>query len=73
MAVGSRQQPARGEPSLALLRAFHTGLASALRKSADTITYIQRQGVRLRLEDEEFRTRFEELDRTLIEETCSDQ
>jgi putative transposase len=48
-------------------------LASALHKSADTITYIQRQGVRLRLVDDGFRSRLEDLDRALIEETCSDQ
>ncbi len=41
-------------------------LASALEKSADTVTYIQREGVRQRLDDEEFSLRFENLDEALI-------
>jgi REP element-mobilizing transposase RayT len=38
-------------------------LASALGKSADTVTFIQREGTRRRLEDDTFRRRFEYLDR----------
>ena len=41
-------------------------LASALHKSADTVTYIQREGVRKRLEDKVVQQRYEELDRRLI-------
>jgi hypothetical protein len=41
-------------------------LASALEKSADIVTYIQREGVRQRLDDEEFSLRFENLDEALI-------
>jgi hypothetical protein len=41
-------------------------LASALHKSADTVTYIQREGVRQRLEDEEFSRRYESLDEELV-------
>jgi hypothetical protein len=41
-------------------------LASALEKSADTVTYIQREGVRQRLDDEEFSLRFENLEEALI-------
>lgn len=41
-------------------------LASALHKSADTVTYIQREGVRQRLEDEEFLRRYENLDEELV-------
>ena len=41
-------------------------LASALHKSADTVTYIQREGVRQRLEDEEFSRRYENLDEELV-------
>jgi len=40
-------------------------LASALQKSADTVTYIQREGVRQRLDDESFLRRYESLDATL--------
>jgi REP element-mobilizing transposase RayT len=43
-------------------------LASALGKSADTITYIQSEGVRQRLDDEEFARRYENLDESLIGE-----
>ncbi len=41
-------------------------LASALEKSADTVTYIQREGIRQRLDDDEFSRRFENLDEALI-------
>lgn len=41
-------------------------LASALGKSADTVTYIQREGVKQRLDDEEFERRYENLDSILI-------
>jgi len=41
-------------------------LASALGKSADTITYIQREGVKQRLDDEEFALRYANLDESLI-------
>jgi chromosomal replication initiation ATPase DnaA len=42
-------------------------LALTLRKSADTVTYIQREGIRQRLEVDAFRLRFEDLDRQLAE------
>jgi len=42
-------------------------LASALDKSADTVTYIQREGVRQRLHDGEFLRRYENLDEALID------
>ena len=38
-------------------------LASALQKSADTVTYIQREGVKQRLDDETFSRRYEDLAR----------
>jgi chromosomal replication initiation ATPase DnaA len=41
-------------------------LASALHKSADTVTYIQHEGVRQRLEDEEFLRHYENLDQGLV-------
>jgi REP element-mobilizing transposase RayT len=41
-------------------------LASALNKSADTVTYIQREGVRQRLHDREFVRRYENLDNALV-------
>ena len=41
-------------------------LASALQKSADTVTYIQREGVSQRLDDEAFLRRYENLDAALI-------
>jgi len=41
-------------------------LAHTLRKSADTVTYIQREGIRRRLEADAFRLRFENLDRQLV-------
>ena len=41
-------------------------LASALGKSADTVTYIQREGVRQRLGDKAFSRRYEDLDERLI-------
>ena len=41
-------------------------MASALQKSADTVTYIQREGVRKRLEDESFLRRYENLDEGLV-------
>ena len=41
-------------------------LASALHKSADTVTYIQREGVRQRLDDEDFLRRYENLDGALV-------
>lgn len=41
-------------------------LASALRKSADTVTHIQREGVRQRLGDEAFSRRYENLDERLV-------
>jgi chromosomal replication initiation ATPase DnaA len=43
-------------------------LASALNKSPDTVTYIQREGVRQRLDDEAFSRRYENLDEGLIGE-----
>jgi putative transposase len=43
-------------------------LASALGKSADTVTYIQREGVKQRLGDEEFARRYEDLDESLVGE-----
>jgi REP element-mobilizing transposase RayT len=43
-------------------------LASALQKSADTVTYIQREGVRQRLDDEGFLRRYECLDAALVNE-----
>jgi len=43
-------------------------LASALKKSSDTVTYIQREGVRQRLDDEAFSQRYENLDERLIGE-----
>ncbi len=42
-----------------------TDLASALQKSADTVTYIQREGVRQRLGDEAFLQRYGNLDAVL--------
>ena len=41
-------------------------LASALGKSADTVSYIQREGVRQRLVDKVFSRRYEDLDERLI-------
>jgi REP element-mobilizing transposase RayT len=41
-------------------------LASALEKSSDTITFIQREGTRQRLDDEVFSRRYEKLDHGLI-------
>ena len=41
-------------------------LAPALDKSADTVTYIQREGVRQRLDDGEFLRKYENLDEALI-------
>ena len=41
-------------------------LASALSKSADTVTYIQREGVKQRLDDEAFSRRYEILDERLV-------
>ena len=41
-------------------------LAAAFHKSADTVTYIQREGVRQRLEDPNFLRQYENLDRLLI-------
>ena len=43
-------------------------LASALNKSSDTATYVQREGVRQRLDDEAFSQRYENLDEGLIGE-----
>ena len=43
------------------------GLAFALQKSADTVTYIQREGIRERLEDQMFLRRYEDLDAGLID------
>ena len=40
-------------------------LASALQKSADTVTYIHREGVKRRLDDETFSRRYEDLDAAL--------
>ncbi len=42
-------------------------LGSVLGKSADTVTYIQREGIRHRLEDEAFRQRVESLDGEMVE------
>ncbi|RLE22161.1 MAG: hypothetical protein DRJ65_14480 [Acidobacteria bacterium] len=42
-------------------------LGSVLGKSADTVTYIQHEGIRQRLEDETFRQRFESLDGQMVE------
>ena len=41
-------------------------LASALDKSADWVTSIQREGVRQRLDDEAFSRRYEHLDEGLV-------
>lgn len=41
-------------------------LASALKKSADTVTYIQCEGVKQRLGDERFSRRYENLDAALV-------
>lgn len=41
-------------------------LASALDKSADWVTSIQREGVRQRLDDEAFSRRYENLDEGLV-------
>jgi hypothetical protein len=41
-------------------------LASALQKSADTVTFIQREGVRQRLDDQAFSRRYENLDGALV-------
>jgi hypothetical protein len=41
-------------------------LASALQKAADTVTYIQRERARQRLEDEDFFRRSENLDGELV-------
>jgi putative transposase len=41
-------------------------LASALEKSSDTVTFIQREGTRQRLDDEVFSRRYEKLDHGLI-------
>jgi putative transposase len=41
-------------------------LASALQKSADTVTYIQREGVRQRLDDQAFSRRYENLVAALV-------
>jgi REP element-mobilizing transposase RayT len=43
-------------------------LASALDKSGDTVTYIQREGVRQRLDDDEFLRKYENLDKALFGE-----
>ena len=40
-------------------------LASARQKSSDTVTFIQREGVRQRLENEKFLRRYENLDEEL--------
>ncbi len=42
-------------------------LAPVLDKSADTVSYLTREGIRLRLEDEAFARRFEALDTAMIE------
>ncbi len=42
-------------------------LASVLEKSADTVSYLTREGIRLRLEDEAFARRFKALDAAMIE------
>jgi hypothetical protein len=41
-------------------------LASELQKSADTVTYIQRERVRHRLADQKFFRRYENLDEELV-------
>ncbi len=41
-------------------------LASVLKKSADTVSYLTREGIRLRLEDEAFARRYEALDVDMI-------
>ena len=42
-------------------------LASALQKSADTVTSIQREGVRQRLDDRAFSRRYESPDAALVD------
>ena len=44
-------------------------LGTALGKKADTISYLAREGIRQRLEDEGFSGRYEALDEELIRET----
>ncbi len=44
-----------------------TDLAAVLGKSADTVTYIQREGIRQRLDDETFQQRYENLDSGMVE------
>jgi len=46
-------------------------LATVLDKSADTVSYLTREGIRLRLEDEAFARRFEALDAAMIERNQS--
>ncbi len=46
-------------------------LAFTFGKSADTATYLTREGIRLRLEDEAFARRFEALNATMIERNQS--
>lgn len=41
-------------------------LAVVLQKSADVISYLKREGVKRRLEDQEFASRLEDLDKRLI-------
>ena len=41
-------------------------LASVLKKSADTVSYLTREGIRLRLEDQAFARRYEGLDAGMI-------
>ena len=45
-----------------------TSLATALGKSVDTISYIAREGIRRRLEDEDFANRYEALDEAMIDD-----
>jgi chromosomal replication initiation ATPase DnaA len=41
-------------------------LASALGKSADTVSYLSREGIRQRMEDEGFSQRYEALDAEMV-------
>ena len=41
-------------------------LTSALGKSGDTVSYLSREGIRLRMEDNEFTRRYEGIDTHLV-------
>ena len=44
-----------------------TDLAAVLGKGTDSVTYIQREGIRQRLDDETFQQRYENLDAEMVE------